>query len=157
MFHQSLHLRTHGRGMNELRRLCLIVLFAAILFTTSSCEVDSKLSITGGNTPSFVMTGNGRLTSLRLRGPDKQREADGEDAFLYWVIESQDGSDRVVSDVSPIIYGRVPEGYRQVYPEKGLPPQLVEGDRYYAQVVTMNANGDGKYFTIRQGKVELEP
>jgi hypothetical protein len=132
------------------------ILLMAIALTNISCERDTKLTVGEGNPPKFSMTGNGRLTSLRLRGPDKQRDAEGEDAFLYWVIETKgEATDRNVVEVSPIIYGKIPDGYKQIYPEKAGPPPLIEGERYHVQVVTMNANGDSKYFSIRNGKVEV--
>lgn len=143
--------RSRGRKAGALAALL------GVLVITASCEIDTKLAVQGGNPPKFVMTGNGRLTSLRVRGPKKQREADGEDAFLYWVIESKEGGERVVTEISPIVYGTVPDGYIQVYPESGTAPSLVESERYYTQVITMNANGDGKYFRIRNSKVEMDP
>ena len=122
----------------------------------SSCERDTKLTVEGGNPPKFVMSGSGILTSVRVRGPQKQREAVGEDKYLYWVIEIKDGHDaRRVEQLSPLTYGRVPDGFEQVYPERGEAPSLLEGERYYVRVVTSEANGDGKYFVIRNGKVEF--
>jgi len=122
----------------------------------ASCERDTKLTIAGGNPPKFFMTGSGILTSVRVRGPQKQREAQGEDKFLYWVIEIKDGNNpRSVEKLSPLIYGKIPEGFEQIYPERGEAPPLVEGERYYVRVVTSEANGDGKYFIIREGKVEV--
>ena len=122
----------------------------------ASCERDTKLTIAGENPPKFVMTGSGMLTSVRVRGPQKQREAQGEDKFLYWVIEIKDGNHpRSVEKLSPVIYGKIPEGFEQVYPEHGAAPPLVEDERYYVRVVASEANGDGKYFIIRNGKVEV--
>ncbi len=139
-----------------LRQFVLMGALITIAASAVSCERDTTLTIQGGNPPQFVMKGSGRLTALRVRGPEKQRNAEGEAAFLYWVIEMKvEGTDRNVREVSPIVYGNVSEGYKQVYPEKGGPPQLVEGERYYVQVIAMNANGAGKYFTIRDGKVEV--
>ena len=61
----------------------------------------------------------------------------------------------MVENLSPITYGKVPEGYKQVYPEQGNAPALVEGERYYVWVGTFDANGAGKHFIIRNGKVEV--
>ena len=131
---------------------------ALLLLVSSgaSCERDTKLTIAGGNPPKFLMTGSGILTSVRVRGPQKQRETQGEDKFMYWVIEIKDGNNpRSVEKLSPLTYGKVPEGFEQIYPEGGEAPPLVEAERYYVRVVTSEANGDGKYFIIRDGKVEV--
>jgi hypothetical protein len=99
------------------------------------------------------MTGNGLLTSIRVTGPNKQREAIGEDAFLYWVIELKDyDGSQIVEKLSPVTYGVVPAGFIQVYPEQGTAPQLVEGERYYLRIVTTDANGVRTSFTIQDGK-----
>jgi hypothetical protein len=131
----------------------IIVLLLAALFS-SACERDTRLIIEEGNPPGFVMSGSGTLGFLRIRGPKKQREAVGEDASIYWEIEPKDeDSDRNVGRLSPITYGKVPDGYTQVYPEQGqAAPPLVEGERYNIRIATNNANGVNKSFEIRQGK-----
>jgi len=97
------------------------------------------------------------LTSIRVRGPRKQRDAQGEDMYLYWVIKLKgEGTERNVRDVSPVTYGIVPDGYIQAYPEHGeAPPLLVEGEHYYVQVITNYANGDDGNFTIHNGKIRF--
>lgn len=132
----------------------IFVVFLFVLSTgLSSCEIDTTLSITGGNPPTFVMKGNGKLGSIRVRGPHKQREAEGEEASLYWVIQAKDNEARSVSSFGSLVYGKVPEGYVQVYPEKGETPPLIEGEIYNIRVSTINANGDDGFFVIRKGKV----
>ena len=122
----------------------------------SACERDTRLLIEPGNPPKFVLSGSGTLGALRIRGPKKQREAVGEDGSVYWEIEpKEEGSDRKVERMGLIPYGRVPEGYLQVYPEQGQAPPLVEGERYNIRVATNNANGVDKFFVIRNGKVEV--
>lgn len=120
----------------------------------SSCERHTKLTVEGGNPPKFVMTGNGILTSVRVRGPEPQREAEGEASFLYWVFEIKTGRRRV-EELSPLTYGVVPDGFEQIYTERGEAPRLVESEKYYVRVVTSEANGDSKSFIIRNGKVEV--
>jgi len=127
------------------------------LITTMSlaCELDTKIVVEGGNPPMFTMTGNGSLRAIRVRGPNKQREALGEEASIYWQLKSEKGGALDVGDIGSITYGEVPEGYRQIYPERGKAPSLVEGERYYVRFDTANANGAEKFFTITNGKVEV--
>ena len=140
-----------------LRKETLVaVILLVMILAGSACERDTKLLIESGNPPKFVLSGSGTLGVLRVRGSKKQREAVGEDASVYWEIEpKEEGSDRNVERMGPISYGQVPEGYVQVYPEKGQAPPLVEGERYNIRIATHNANGVDEFFVIRNGKVEV--
>lgn len=159
--HVSRLLRVLSQGLLRKRARRSVSCFGGVLFLIvgvgiGSCERDTKLIIEGGNPPSFVMTGSGILTSIRVRGPQKQREVEGEDKYLSWVIEIDDGNKpRRVEQLSPLTYGTVPDGFKQIYPERGAAPPIVEGEKYYVRVVTSEANGDGKYFMIRNGKAEV--
>jgi len=128
------------------------------LVMLSSCEIPTKLVVRGGNPPSFQLSGNGLLTSFRVRGPRKQRDAEGEDASMYWMIKRSDGqSGDTVSRIGTIVYGELPRGYRNIYPETGQVPQLEEGERYYVEVITADAEWASAYFTIEGGKAVQEP
>jgi hypothetical protein len=123
-----------------------------------ACERATTLTFEGGPPVKFMLAGSGWLGSLRIGGPKKRREAFGETALLYWEIEpiSAD-SVRRIEKISPIIYGKVPAGYRQLFPASGEPPPLIEGDTYNIRVSTNNAPGIIKDFTIRDGKVIEAP
>jgi hypothetical protein len=137
-------------------RLTVISLLAVIAL--AACEIPTKLAIGGGNPPTFRLSGNGTLTSLRVRGPHKQREAEGEDASMYWVIKRSEGqSGDTVGRIGTIVYGVPPPGYRNLYPETGQVPALQEGERYYVQVITLDAEGASAYFTIKNGRAIQEP
>lgn len=135
-------------------RLIEILLLLIITVFSIACERDTKLSIEGGPAPSFILTGSGRLGFLRITGPSVQRQAEGEDAFVYWEIRAGGaGNDKLIETLSPLFYGKAPAGYIQTFPQSGQAPPLVEGERYYLRVETINANGVSRYFTIRNGKV----
>lgn len=137
-------------------RYALSVLFIVTAFFLG-CERETKLSLKGSNPPKFVMTGSGTLSSMRIGGPNKQREAEGEEAYLYWLIESRKDADRPIERLSPITYGDVPDDYDQTYPKKGPPPPLIEGDRYLIHIETFDASPFIGYMTIHNGKAILEP
>ncbi len=137
------------------QKFSTIIILSLVVATALACERDTKLVIEGGNPPKFVMTGSGSLGTIRIRGPEKQRDAEGEDAHLYWVIVNKKGGDRPVEELGAVTYGQVPEGYKQKYPENGEAPPLKEGERYNIRIATFNANGVDKYFMIRNGKVEV--
>jgi hypothetical protein len=135
---------------------CCVLFLMVIVNSAQISERHTKLLIEGGNPPEFIMTGSGALSSIRISGPQKQRDAEGEEMYLYWVIKYKArGEARAVEGLGPIVYGRIPEGYLQKYPEKGEAPKLVEGERYFIRVTTFNANGVEKYFVIRNSKVEV--
>ena len=121
------------------------------------CERDTKLSFKGSNPPKFLMTGSGTLSFIRVGGPNRQREAEGEEAYLYWMIKSRKDEDRPIEQLSPLTYGEIPDGYDQRYPEHGYPPPLIEGERYLVQISTLDANGVIGYLTIQNGKATFEP
>lgn len=81
-----------------------------------ACERDTKIRVEGGNPPRFVMRGNGVLTAVRVRGPNRQRNVEGEAASLYWLIETKGDSatNDNVSSIGPITYGVVPSGFQQI-------------------------------------------
>lgn len=137
-----------------LTRPLLIVLLSLLTFA-SACEQDTKLRIELGNPPKFHMTGSGSLSMFRLHGP-KVRERLGESAFIIWEIQPIGGvlKGEGVESLSPIIYGQVPKGYQQIYPEDGsAPPPLVEGQDYDLWIDNTGANGIRTIFFIRDGRV----
>ena len=73
--------------LNRFLKLNLLLIISSLAL---SCEIDTKLKVTGGNPPVFEMTGNGDLTSIRVVGHKTQREAAGEAASVYWEIDSKD-------------------------------------------------------------------
>ena len=141
--------------MLKLSKFPRLIILALSVATASACGRGTKLIIEGGNPPKFIMAGSGSLGTIRVRGPEKQRDAAGEDAFLYWVIVNKEGEDRPVDKLGAVIYGRIPEGYRQVYPENSEAPPLAEGERYNIRVATYDADGADKYFIIRDGRVRV--
>jgi hypothetical protein len=136
-----------------------VVLFSLLIpNVTCFSERDTKLTIKDGKPVRFVMTGSGTLGTLRVRGPLKQREVEGEERYIYWMIEFKEpGSDRKVESLEPIVYGQVPRGYVQVYPESDLPPPLLEDELYNVRVDTINANGVNLDFAIHKGVVVVDP
>lgn len=102
------------------------------------------------------MSGNGSMNELVVRGPKSQRKIDGPDSSAYWKIKTDEpGCGQQVGSLTPIVYGKVPVGYIQIYPENGIPLPLVEGEEYYIQVSTCGANGVRATFVIRNGTVEM--
>jgi hypothetical protein len=140
----------------KVRRPLFGIPLLLVLFLVSCGEQDTKLVFEGGNPPEFALSGSGKLIWIRIRGGQKQREAEGEDQWIYWEIKA-DGNQQFIEKLSPITYGIVPKGYKQVYPAKGQAPPLIEGERYNIWVWTLNANGVERDFIIRSGKTMEVP
>jgi hypothetical protein len=124
-----------------------------------ACEVDSGVTMNSDNPPTFFVSGSGRLDMLKIHGP-KVREAEGDAAFVAWEITPKGGrfNGTQLWSLRSVTYGQVPDGYKQVYPEQGEAPALVEGYKYHAFFDTTGANGAHKYFTLNAGKVtEVAP
>lgn len=126
-----------------------------LLVLLTSCERDTVLAISTDNPPSFSLSGSGRMLSLRVYGP-QLRDMPGEAANWWWLIAPEDEVFNVkrIEELSPIVYGKVPPGYKQIFPEQGTPPNLIEGQKYQVWVETLDANGAREYFIITDGKAD---
>lgn len=137
------------------------IYFISILYLLliSTCERATNVKLEGENPPVFVLSGSGELGDLVIYG-SKQRDIAGDRAYALWEIQPVNGylNGRSVNIIGSIKYGVVPQGYKQVYPENGLPPPaLVEGQKYEYWFQTINAPHARGHFEIRGNKaVELK-
>jgi len=77
---------------------------------------------------------------------------------VYWeVAPMKDFDIHQLTDLGPIVYGKVPEGFRQYGPKSGAPPPICEGGPYLVEIHIRNGSGVSTSFLIRNGKIELEP
>lgn len=133
-------------------RLLLVLVFIAFL---QSCERRTVVQIEGGNPPVFALSGSGRLGEVIIFAPEQETKAASnpfDDTHALWRIaaESKDETAaRPVEQLGRITYGLVPQGYKQIKPETGQPPQLVPGKRYRYWFVTVNAPHASGYFEIQ--------
>jgi len=141
--------------MTKRRVLFVVLLFGTLLAANCLAERDTEISVEGHPLPKFKMKGSGKLDSLRVAGPRKQRDGVADEPYIYWMIQFKEGgSARHVEGLGLITYGEIPEGYIQVYPTPGTSPApLVEGERYHVRAITMNANGAATGFEIHNGEV----
>lgn len=135
-----------------------LVLRLLLLIAITSCEARTVVRLEGGNPPSFVLAGSGRLGEVAIYSPEQEHIA-GSDAFddtyaLWQIRPEREGGQAaaLVKDLHSITYGVVPRGYRQIKPQSGPPPALSPGKRYRYWFVTVNAPHAAGYFEIRDGK-----
>src|SRR4030095_3723612 len=140
-------------------RILRTALFVGFLCFFAACVRDARVKMLQELPPQFELSGSGRLAMVRVHG-QKVRDGEGETAFINWEIEPKSGrlEGTPVEDLGVITYGKVPDGYRQLYPEKGETlPELIEGQKYHVFFDTTSANGAHIYFEIKQGKlIEIE-
>jgi hypothetical protein len=135
----------------------LKVISAATLFIlVTGCERRTEIKLTGGNPPTFVLSGSGRLGELIIFSPEQEKVADPFDTtYALWEIAPEmkgESGASLVEDLNTIIYGVVPKGYKQTKPENGAPPPLISGRRYRYWFVTVNAPHAAGYFEIQNDK-----
>lgn len=143
----------------------LIVLLIALL-CLSGCERRTSVSIENGTPPRFIVSGPGTLNYFDVLGPDLEREfnnrqGDRRDSLpilkVYWkLVPSGKETTPRLDQIRTIVYGQVPPGLTQVYPEHGPPLPLVEYHLYNVAVVPTNADSVNKFFSIRNGNVFAE-
>jgi hypothetical protein len=133
-------------------RICFLLILG--LAGCQFGERDTKVQMSGGELPSFVLTGSGRLSMLRIHGPAVRLGA-GEDAHIQWEIQPIDGNleGEFVERIGTIVYGTVPKGYKQIIPESGPPPRILPELDYDAFFVTTGANHATVYFSQNNGKL----
>lgn len=71
-----------------------------------------------------------------------------------WEIRPTD--ENLISKLPDITYGVVPHGFRQLTPDQGAPPPLVEGKLYEAGGPAFEANGGTVRFRIKDGRAVLQ-
>ena len=138
------------------KNLRLIALLLAIgLFT--GCERSTHVKVEGGTTPVFVISGSGKLASFVVYSPDYAEKAESpwDENFALWKIKPTGGhlNGTPVGQLERITYGVLPDGYRQVKPQLGSAPRLIEGQKYFYDVETTNAPGAAGYLEIRNSQV----
>jgi len=138
----------------------LVLSSLIITFPLPSCERRPRVMIENGSPPGFVLSGPGRLDHFEITGPDLERDPanrSGQRDYLpamkvYWRLVPGPTA-KPLEDIGAITYGQVPSGLIQIYPEKGSPPPLVEGDLYNVHLEPDNSHSYNTFFSIREGKI----
>ena len=135
----------------------ILATLSALCFAGCTYESKTKVSVDGGNPPTFKLDGSGHQiffvvgeVSPANQVPAAQRNSEKD--TLLWKIRPNEGTADVAWDWPPITYGKVPIGFKQELPAQSDVPQLVEGRVYAAGGPAYGANGGEMWFTIRDGK-----
>jgi len=130
--------------------------FVLISLTIISCDLrQTRVVIKQGAAQESIISGQGLLDVFAVNGPDQQRGVPY--ARVYWEIAPLQDFDVIhFRELGPIIYGKVPPGFRQVTPEKGEPPAISEGWPYSVQLAIRNGGGVNMLFSVHDGKIITE-
>jgi hypothetical protein len=148
--------------MSFIKLLLTLVISCALMSCGSGVTVRMNDSVP----PSFTFSQNGSHVDyldffvVTEIAPENLRvgrhEQDQKKNVTIWVIWPKGTSEGTISNLPPITYGIVPEGFTQETPAKGAPPALAEGKVYQAGGPEVSMPNGVIRFTIRDGKsVEL--
>lgn len=137
---------------------------AFLMLLLNGCDHRPKILIDGGRVPRFSVMGQGKIQIITVSGPDLERQELGGQAGQpqpmkpYWEIVPDGDSDvRNLEERGPLVYGQVPEGFKQNYPADGATPQpLFESGLFTFQLRIADGNALGVRFTIHDGKAFTE-
>src|SRR5258707_6454428 len=93
----------------------ILVLLALLLVLLCSCDDRPRLTIDGGTNPTFKLSGNGSIASIKVSGPDFENPnrlgSGSRYTKQYWLIVPESNGDTLeVAKVPFIVYGQVPKG-----------------------------------------------
>ena len=145
-----------------LTKTSLTLLLLSLLI--SGCGLNEKtkrdpdLAIEGYNPPKFRISGQGKLDSITVSGPDKERKQPEGDAAPYrkeyWVIMPKEEYDLShFKELGLLIYGQTPEVFKQWVPQMGEVQPLIEGETYSVQLRTKDGPAVSRFFVLRDGKI----
>jgi len=145
------------RVIRSLTAMFLVMIFMSGIYTACSFFYHkTRIKVTGGSIPTFGLSGGGTIIHFTIYGP-QQRPGTGPEAFIVWELRPVSNSDSL-NEIGEINYGKIPNGFKQTYPENDVPPpQLKEGESYMLQIMTDGAPWGQVGFEIHDGKaVEKE-
>jgi hypothetical protein len=143
-----------------------ILLTLLVSCSLMSCGSGVTVRMNESVPPSFTFSQNGSHVdyldffvvleiapeNVRVKRYDQDRKKN----VAIWKVWPKGNSEGTLSNLPPITYGRVPEGFTQEIPTEGAPPALMEGKVYQAGGPEVSMPDGVIRFIIRNGKaVEL--
>jgi len=139
----------------KIRLLTTLGFILSALFLIG-CERSTSVWVKGGTAPVFNLSGSGEVAIFTVFSPDYMTKAEklDDENFVLWKIKPSAGYLHAtwIGKLRSITYGVVPPDYVQEKPTVGIPPPLMEGQKYFYFVETTNAPGAGGYFEIKNSR-----
>ena len=144
-------------GIRKVVAMDFLLVVLALLFL-SACERKTIVKVTGGNPPTFVISGSGELGEVIITKPaPEQTKNPLDEENVLWRIRAIEMPGKAVEAVGSLTYGVTPQGYKQSMPEQGAAPTLEDNKRYGYLFVTGDAPVGSGYFQIHNGQAVLVP
>lgn len=150
-------------NLEQSRWLFSLLLASCVLPAfVSGCNQRPRVVVEGGSAPLFKVAGRGSIQVITVSGPDfdnpNSRDAGSRYMKPFWQIVAQPGHDiALVEQSGGIVYGKVPDGFKQVFPQNGATPQpLVENELFTFDLRLGNGDAIGKRFVIHNGMAAVE-
>ena len=143
------------RSGTGLLRSALLMGSVLAMGSLISCWSKPRLSVTGGEKPTFHLSRGEALIDFAIMGP-RQRPGSGRNGFIVWQFRPIDTSSEaeLVRLPGDIQYGVVPAGCKQIYPENDAPPPAIQAaELYLIQMDTFSAPHAQLEFELRDGKI----
>lgn len=124
-----------------------------VVIAMSGCEIPTKVTLAGGATPIFRLSGNGELSTflVYLVPPSAETMTHSiSDETPAWSLVAQPDwlHGRSIEEIGKLTYGVVPRGYAQ----PNAPQTLIPGRIYYFECETTDAPGATGFFKVENGK-----
>lgn len=131
---------------------------SALLLMSAACErPEIPTVVKVGSGPSFALTGSGRLASFTVYAPmsgQKVASEPGDVSSIVWQISSSNGyfQGAPVGGLH-LIYGRAPEGYNQIAPDRSQAPPPLSPGLIYAFFAESTGAGiaSGSFYVGKSG------
>lgn len=119
----------------------------------ASCALQrNSVTIKQANPQQFIISSKGLLDVFTISGPTSSGGMD-----KYWVIAPLDPNFESAQLTEPIVYGRIPAGFRQVAPlNNQSPPPITDGYPYGVELDIRNGDKVHMLFAVRGGKITTE-
>lgn len=152
-------LKSHTAKLGKRKVLSIEFLLVMLLpLFLSACERKTQVKVTGGNPPTFVISGSGELGEVIITKPIEEQSKDIlDEKNILWKIAAIRMPGRAVEVVGSVTYGVTPPSYKQSLPERGPAPILEDNKRYGYLFVTADAPHGAGHFEIRNGQAVLFP
>lgn len=137
-------------GRTHRAKIFVLVMLALLLL--SACERKTTVRVTGGNPPTFVISGSGELGEVIITKPKEEQTKIPDQNNVLWKITAIRMPGSPVEVVGSVTYGVTPPGYRQSLPEQGPAPTLQDNKRYGYFFVTGDAPHGTGHFGIENGQ-----
>ncbi|MGC2832494.1 MAG: hypothetical protein WB994_22865 [Candidatus Acidiferrum sp.] len=138
-------------------RLYLTAFSVCLLFGCAT-ERPTQLRLEGNAIPVFALSGSGQLSSFSVYTvppiPEKMDKPFSQQVPAWQIVAHPDYlRGRPVEEIQKLSYGSIPQGYKQSYPENGVPAPPIQAERFYFfDCNTTNAPQASGFFVVHDGR-----